>query len=200
MYTGPVSLMLGFHGCDKEVGERVLQGGIRHLHKSENEYDWLGHGIYFWENNPERARQFAEERKGFPRSGKKPITTPFVIGAVIDPGNCLNLLESNSLRLLEDVYQFLREAHETARIPMPENKVDAKTHELLRRNLDCAVIESLHTSNKERGVREYDTVRGVFVEGSCLYPNSGFHKRNHIQICVRNAQCIMGYFRLLTEG
>ena len=125
---------------------------------------------------------------------QKATTTPFVIGAVMDPGNCLNLLESNSLRLLEDVYHFLREAHETARIPMAENKVDAKTHELLRRNLDCAVIESLHTSNQERGMREYDTVRGVFVEGRCLYPNSGFHKKNYMQICVRNAQCIMGLY------
>jgi hypothetical protein len=43
------SFVLGYHGCDKKVGERVLAG--ERLKPSENEYDWLGHGIYFWEAN-----------------------------------------------------------------------------------------------------------------------------------------------------
>ncbi len=29
--------------------------------KKRNDYDWLGHGIYFWEKNPERAYDFAGE-------------------------------------------------------------------------------------------------------------------------------------------
>jgi hypothetical protein len=195
MYTSPVSLILGFHGCDRDIGERVLGGKVRHLRKSENEYDWLGHGIYFWENNPERALEFAQELKANPRRGKDPIRQPFVLGAVIDPGTCLNLLESQSLQLLRESYALLRETHETAGIPLPENKKDAGRGELLRRNLDCAVIEALHGSDESR----YDTVRGVFLEGPALYPNSGFQEKNHIQICVRNSLCIKGYFRLLQE-
>ncbi len=37
----------------------ILGGGS--LRPSENDYDWLGHGVYFWENNEQRALQFAEE-------------------------------------------------------------------------------------------------------------------------------------------
>ena len=48
------ALVLGYHGCDREVGERILGGG-GHLQPSENDYDWLGSGIYFWEDNPRRA-------------------------------------------------------------------------------------------------------------------------------------------------
>ena len=59
MYTSPVSLMLGFHGCDREIGERVLSGTLTHLRTSENDYDWLGHGIYFWEGNSSRAMAWA---------------------------------------------------------------------------------------------------------------------------------------------
>jgi hypothetical protein len=195
MYTSPVSLVLGFHGCDKNIGEQVLDGKIRHLHRSENDYDWLGHGIYFWEYNPDRALEFARDLQTNPRSGKKPIKRPFVLGAVIDPGICLNLLETKSLRLVRASYELLRKAHETAGIPMPENKKDPRTGELLRRNLDCAVIEALHESSGFR----YDTVRGAFLEGSTLYQNSGFQEKNHIQICVRNPRCIKGYFRLLPE-
>ena len=41
----------------------------------------------------------------------------------------------------------------------------------------------------------YHSVRGAFIEGPQLYPDSNFHEKNHIQICVRNPNCIKGYFR-----
>lgn len=40
----------------------------------------------------------------------------------------------------------------------------------------------------------YDSVRGVFLEGGELYPDAGFREKNHIQICVRNNNCIKGFF------
>ena len=54
MYEVLPSFVLGFHGCDRSVGENVLSGKTR-LRKSSNDYDWLGNGIYFWENNPQRG-------------------------------------------------------------------------------------------------------------------------------------------------
>lgn len=47
-------LVLGYHGCDQSVADRVLAGEDM-LKKSEKHYDWLGSGIYFWEHGPERA-------------------------------------------------------------------------------------------------------------------------------------------------
>ena len=40
----------------------------------------------------------------------------------------------------------------------------------------------------------YDSVRGTFFEGEELYHNSGFKSKNHIQIAIRNHNCIKGYF------
>lgn len=37
----------------------------------------------------------------------------------------------------------------------------------------------------------------MFTEGKPLYPGAGFHEKSHIQICVRNPNCIKGYFRIL---
>ena len=37
-------------------------------------------------------------------------------------------------------------------------------------------------------------MRGVFWEGEDLYENAGFKEKNHIQICVRNSNCIKGFF------
>ena len=72
----------GYHGCDESVAKRILEGNDP-LSPSYNAYDWLGSGIYFWEDAPERAMQWAVEMK-------KPH--PAVVGAVIELGNCLNLL------------------------------------------------------------------------------------------------------------
>ena len=40
----------GFHGLDKDIGLRILNQE-QEFKRSENRYDWLGDGIYFWENN-----------------------------------------------------------------------------------------------------------------------------------------------------
>ena len=44
------NLVTAFHGCDRSVVEKVI---------NTNDYDWLGSGIYSWENNEERAWQWA---------------------------------------------------------------------------------------------------------------------------------------------
>lgn len=50
MYTVTPGLVFGFHGCDQAVADAVIQSKDV-LRPSKNSYDWLGHGIYFWENN-----------------------------------------------------------------------------------------------------------------------------------------------------
>jgi len=66
--------VLGYHGCDRTVGERVLRG--EPFIGSNNEYDWLGPGTYFWEANPQRGLEFAAEAAGRKHTD---IKDPFVI-------------------------------------------------------------------------------------------------------------------------
>ena len=199
MYGSPVSLILGFHGCDSSVGEKVLSGKLD-LAASANSYDWLGHGRYFWENNPQRALQYVTELKYHPRSPKRTIKTPFVLGAVIDPGHCLNLMEASSLEAIGRSYELLKRSLELQGMSLPENRMDLKTGDLLYRPLDCAVIEMLNSINERGGAPSYDTVRGIFVEGGEVYPGAGFRMKNHVQICVRNCASIKGYFRVKWES
>ena len=58
LYSRRSNLVIGFHGCDQSVVEKVIAGKTELL-ASTNDYDWLGSGIYFWENNEERAWQWA---------------------------------------------------------------------------------------------------------------------------------------------
>lgn len=72
-----------FHSCDREVGLRILNGE-EDLIASENEWDWLGPGIYFWEQNPGRALEYAIECASGWQKNKTRIKTPFVLGAIYD--------------------------------------------------------------------------------------------------------------------
>lgn len=83
--------VIGFHSCDRNVGFRVLNGQDQ-LRPSTNSWDWLGPGIYFWEQNPLRALEYAKESAERKQFNKVPVNVPFVLGAIPDLGNCLNLV------------------------------------------------------------------------------------------------------------
>lgn len=182
LYSKRSNLVLGFHGCDKSVVDKVVCGN-EDLEASMNDYDWLGNGIYFWENNAERALQWAKNSKK---------ETPSILGAVIDLGYCMDLIDSEFLKELNEAYGFLELTMRLTGNPIPKN--EGKTPDKLLRKLDCAVIETAHQINESTGATSYDSVRGVFWEGKELYPNAFFKEKNHIQICVRNPNCIKGYF------
>lgn len=205
IYQRLPGLVLAFHGCDAEVGERLLRGEIRHLEPSTNKYDWLGNGIYFWENDPLRAWEFAEAQHRKPHTSKGHVKNPFVVGAVIDLGYCLNLTDRTALNDLAVAYQFLQLTYEQTGESLPRNLGD----NMGARFLDRAVIEMLHgvmdKLNEHRAAEglpalpTYDSVRSPFPEGECLYEGAGFRAHNHIQIAVRNPACIKGYFRPLVK-
>ena len=164
------SFILGYHGCDRKVGERVLAGKDS-LHASHNDYDWLGDGIYFWEHNAQRAFDFAIELSRRPHPSGQKVKEPAVVGAVIDLGLCLNLLDSRFIKLVRDAYAQLNLSCDLAGIQMPRNTGGI---DLLKRQLDCAVLRTLHNMRVDNDERPFDTVRAVFVEGGSLYENAGF--------------------------
>ena len=178
--------IIGFHSCDKQVGLRVLNGEDK-LNPSTNNWDWLGWGVYFWEQDPLRALEYATECANQKQFNRVRIRTPFVIGALIDLKNCLNLVESSSLKVLGPAYRACREKTEEKGKNMPVNNGN-------NRALDCYVIESIHEFNLTRKEQPYDTVRCAFPEGEAVYPNSFITSRLHIQVCVRNIDCIKGFF------
>lgn len=195
MYEVLPSFVLGFHGCDHALAEKVFAGKTR-LKPSQNDYDWLGHGVYFWENNPQRALEYANLLRAR-KHGKARVIRPAVIGAIIDLGFCMNLLDAQFLQMVKEGYRALSTLSRQAGQPLPQNRQVGGSDDLLLRHLDCAVVETVHQFRASRRVRAFDSVRGAFIEGSPLYPGAGFNERNHIQICVRNPKCIKGYFRVL---
>lgn len=176
------AFILGYHGCRADVAEAVLAG--EPLRPSENDYDWLGHALYFWEQSERRAWGWSHVRHP---------TQPAVVGAVVDLGRCLNLLDAECLEEVQAAHRRL----EASGVQLPQN---SGADNLVRR-LDCAVINSLHDLLEGPGTpanpRPYQRVRAMFQEGKPLYPGAGFSTKNHIQVCVRDVSCLRGFFRPL---
>jgi len=195
MYSKKSGLIFGFHGCDATLVQDVVAAKKR-LQPSVNPYDWLGHGVYFWEHNLRRAWLFAEEKcKRKLRVSRKKVS-PGVLGATIELGRCLDLMDSEHIEYLKRFHEFLQ----LLKIKLPENSLLDSHNVFLKRELDCTVLEFLHHWRYQNGLPAFDSVRCAFQEGAALYPTSGFHEKNHIQICIRNPACIKAYFIPLEEA
>ena len=177
------SLVLGYHGCDQAVAQKIVAGQASQL-PSVNEYDWLGNGLYFWEDSQARALRWAQDDT----SGK--IKKPAVLGVITDLGNCLNLIDAEHLDLVRAAHTAYVELCKISGLKPAQNKGP----DLRARYLDKAVFETLHKLREQEKKPAFDSVRAFFVEGAPLYESAGLHSLDHIQICVRHPKNIVGYF------
>jgi hypothetical protein len=163
----------------------VLRGEA--FRASVNAYDWLGHGVYFWEYGADRAWRFAREQQ---RRGQ--VRRPAVVGAVLQLGRCLDLMDTRFTEQLASAFPDFEEGYTRKGVPMPVNR--GRTPDQKLRYLDCAVMNWFLASCAERG-EPYDSVRGGFTEGEPAYAGAGIHRESHIQLSIRNPACIIGVFR-----
>lgn len=190
MYTANSAIVYGFHGLDKDVAFKILTHESQFRH-SDNNYDWLGSGVYFWENNVERAQQYAIQDSHRKHST---IKTPFVLGAVIELGNCLDLLDQKYNDFIKEAYFQLKNDLENEGKVLPLNRsFGPGDFDFKARELDCAVIRYACALAANEGT-PFDSVRAAFIEGEPLYEGAKFYSENHIQLAIINLDCIKGIF------
>ncbi|MBY0487901.1 MAG: hypothetical protein K2P85_12040 [Flavobacteriaceae bacterium] len=201
MYNKRPNLMLGFHGCDESVRNELVKNP-NSVKKSQEIFDWLGNGFYIWENNYERALKWAEDKKQ-----RGSLTSPSVVGVVYQLDHCLDFTDSAFIDILSIYYNLMKDDLLSIGKELPQNKNLAhdKHKDLILRELDCAVIEYLHQKMGEKikedislkkysELKHFDSTRGVFTEGGPAFDGAGIQTKNHIQICIRNLNCIKGFF------
>lgn len=178
--------MLCYHGCRRGLAERVF-AGEGHLPASNNKWDWLGTGIYFWESDPLRGLEWAKDRYAGDAA---------VVGAAIHLGRCLNLISRQATGLLATAYADLEKTAARGAHKLPKNTITGGHF------LDRMVIEWLHYMREKKQEKPaFDTVRGLFQESNkgAAFPDSMFMSHSHVQLCVRSTQVIKGYFRVPEE-
>ena len=201
MYNDRPNLFLGFHGCDKSIRNQLVINP-NSVKKSREIFDWLGHGFYVWENNYDRALKWAEDKKE-----RGTLKNPSVVGVVYQLNHCLDFTDSTFIDIISTYYALMKTDFLTLEKELPKNKDLANDvfHDLILRELDCAVIEYMHQKVAEEiandiilngfsNLKHFDTTRGVFTEGGPAFDGAGIQTKNHIQICIRNLNCIKGFF------
>ncbi|WP_310426200.1 hypothetical protein [Chamaesiphon sp. VAR_48_metabat_135_sub] len=163
----------GYHGTSKTKAASILENGFL---TSDNDYDWLGTGIYFFQDAPMRAKQWATEQHP---------NEPAVICARIRLENCIDLFDVKWFPILKSIYNLFDEQYRSANRPLPkQNPSRSKAH-----RLDCAFFNfaSQLLSDREQTVAG---IRAVFVEGESLFPNSAIFDLAHAQIAIKNPALI----------
>jgi hypothetical protein len=180
--------VVAFHGTRRDVAEQLVAGVP--FGPSQNDDDWLGHGIYFWEYAPQQAWWWAERRYGAEDAA--------VVGALVRLGPCLDLLDPANVGVVQKAHDTLASALTAAGHTMKNN---ANTHKYR----DCSVFNFLFASLEEEGFRPA-TTRAVFVpfipkKGiPRLWSRSGVFKGAHIQLSVRDPNNILAVWPVRRDG
>ena len=69
---------------------------------------------------------------------------------------------------------------------------------MLLRGLDCAVFNIGHEMRQRDGHPSWQLVRAAFYQGRPILDGTEFRSGTHIQLAVRDQQCVLGWF--LPEG
>jgi hypothetical protein len=181
--------VLAYHGCEYEIARQLINHDVD-IAVSANKYDWLGDGAYFWIDSPQRAIDWALWKRD-----QGEIRRPAIVGAFINLGLCLNLTDYGVMTDIGAAHEVLRDLFTTAGAVMPQNTLRSQGT-FLKRFLDCAVFNMVHKLRTDDGKEPYDTVLGIFEEGSEVYQDACFKEKTHIQVAVRNPECIVGYFQV----
>ena len=163
-------VLLGYHGTSTSASSRILSEGFT---PSANEYDWLGDGVYFFQDAPHRAMEWAEQR----------FDEPSVIRAHISLDGCMDLLDIEWFSFLNDAFdEYLARAKRLG-LSLPIQTPGA--HRLDRVVINYA-IDLL-----ERAGSPVRSVRAAFSEGRALFPGSAIYDRAHVQIAVRDLTVVL---------
>jgi hypothetical protein len=192
------ALLVAYHGCDITTRDRLVSRTLSKLDPSANVYDWLGPGVYFFEDDAERAERFAQASHSNPDKfyTKRPIATPAVVGAVLCVSRWLDMTTQLGMKAWLRGYEQLVETCAQSGSAVPENRASGPEDDtVLLRQLDCAVFTALHQLMAERNQPPIQAVRGASYQGEPLARTSSeFREQSHIQIAVSEPRCIVGWF------
>lgn len=164
----------GYHGTSAEAAAAILQDGFN---ISSNEYDWLGKGVYFWQDAPLRAWTWANQNYH---------DNPAVIRSSIRLENCMDLLDIKWFPFIRRVYNSFVAEYESTNQTLPQqNPERSKAH-----RLDCAFFDYTVEKVLQPEGQIVKAIRSVFVEGDRIFPNSAVFDLAHVQIAIRDTALI----------
>ena len=172
----------GYHGTTTESAKRIIKQGFA---QSRQGYDWLGDGIYFWQDAPERAWEWAKNLSK--RRGEKPavvgVKIRFNIGQQEGNTQYVDLLDIPWEKRIGSTFRRLKRDFELQGLALPKQTTGAH-------RLDYQVVNSLVEDLDREGIKVL-AMRAAFQEGIPIFEESALHNRSHVQIAVRDEGIII---------
>lgn len=189
-----------YHGTTTKIADQIFSD--RHFKFSKNEYDWLGSGVYFYQEAPLKALAWAQK---FSIDSENRGTTPAVIEVEFDLSKVFDLFKPENfefLRIVDQKYSVsdrqrtqkrpVLRTHEGNRFRVFHNASLAEAEKPGANFIDCTLINKALQLLREMN-QEYDCVRHFFWEGQELYKGSYFYDHSNIQLCVIGAIGVLDF-------
>lgn len=185
-----MALITGYHGTSLTRAEAMVDR--REFVASTRPYDWLGRGIYFFEDGPIRARVWARHR------WKGTVERPAVVRAAINLDRCLDLFDTRAHKDLREKYpEFVSHerlegvTHNQAGLmavggcvfTTASPEIDPAKRPEIQNFRDRAFIDWYVDHLQLNGIA-IRSVRGIFLDGRALFPASFLFDWAHAQIAV----------------
>jgi hypothetical protein len=174
--------VIAYHGTTADVAEQLVNG--EPFRASNNDDDWFGTGVYFWEYAPKQAWWWA--------STFKRKQHPAVVGSIIRLGQCLDLLDPVNVATLKTFHDDTVNKWNVANMEIPKNGNQHK-------KLDCAIFNLFY----DQSTPVIETARAVYVptqSAKRAWARSWIYEESHIQICVRRPKNILAVWRVRKDG
>ncbi|QHI96680.1 hypothetical protein GT347_00935 [Xylophilus rhododendri] len=192
---GSGQLVVAYHGCDRSTEDALVTGQLLALQPSDNPYDWLGPGVYFFQDDWRRALMFAQASADQPhrKFTQRPIHDPSVVGAVLKLTATLDVSTQDGIGAFRTAYEALK----LSGVRLKQNRKSASQDtDVILRGLDRQVFKYLHQMYTDQGLPAPDAIRGAFPQGEAVAPTSAIFANSHVQIALLNPGCVLGYFRV----
>lgn len=174
MEEEPIEIF-GYHGTSRESAEQILRDGFEIRSKP---WDWLGDGVYFWQDAPRRASLWGEEwTTGGARSAEVSV-----VKARLSLEDCIDLLDVGWNEVLEETVGLFQE-----RLLRSGRKLENKSRG--RHMWDAAFFNFLVGQLESSGIK-VGSIRAAIAEGKALQRGSPIQYRSHVQVAVRDLSLI----------
>ena len=155
-----------YHAGDANEIEYLI-AGQPYMTPSFDINNWLGEGLYFWENNPNKAEKWQLEKcKGA------------ILECDIDTQNLLNLLEDT-----DSSDSFFKRAKTLSQQYDTKYSNNRSSQNFL---LDCKIFNEYKKEFKD----QFSGVRMAFYLGESVSKDGNIYTGQHIQICIWDISAI----------
>lgn len=182
------SQVLAYHGTTRTAAASIMAGNP--IRQSTNGWDWLGPGIYFWQDAPEMAAAWAQKI----HSGQEVS----VLEVEISLDRCFDLLDVKqaALDLLKEAWEDVRRTCESSGTPVPRQvPFEVNNGRCVRpagwgnNRADCEMFRSLIAATRFLP-SPFRSIRSAFLEGEGIHASSFVFDMAHVQLCVLDQSAI----------